>query len=104
MPFGRVPSLTPAEAHAALRRGELRLVDVREPAEVIRGRVPGAESIPLRELGARLPELAAGGRVAFLCRSGSRSALAVRAAARAGVDAVNVRGGVVAWARAGLPG
>jgi rhodanese-related sulfurtransferase len=95
-------SLTPAEAAAAHERGELLLVDVREAGELAEARVRGAIHIPLRQLGARLRELD-GRPVAFLCRSGARSALATRTACRAGVKAANVRGGVVAWSRAGLP-
>jgi rhodanese-related sulfurtransferase len=48
-------------------------------------------------------ELQGGNTVAFVCRSGARSARATRAAAKAGLDAVNVSGGVIAWTRAGLP-
>jgi rhodanese-related sulfurtransferase len=99
----RAKTLTPNEAAAALERGELQLVDVREAAELAEARVEGAMHIPLRTLPARLGELDSARPVAFVCRSGSRSAVATRAAARAGLDAANVRGGVVAWARAGLP-
>ena len=100
--FSRVGSITPADAHAALRRGELRLVDVREDDEVAQGAAPGAEHIRLGELDSRMAELQ-GGRVAFVCASGARSAAATRAAAKAGIDASNVKGGMMAWARAGLP-
>jgi rhodanese-related sulfurtransferase len=103
MLFRRTNSLTPREAAAALGRGELELVDVREDAELVEVRVAGATHIPLAQLPTRLGELHGRGRVAFLCRSGARSAIATRAAAKAGLDAANVRGGVVAWARAGLP-
>ena len=41
--------------------------------------------------------------VAFICRSGARSARATRQARAAGIDAHNVRGGMIAWDRAGLP-
>jgi rhodanese-related sulfurtransferase len=100
--FRRPKSLSPAEAASAHERGELQLVDVREHAELAEARVRGAVHIPLRQLGGRLAELD-GRPVAFLCRSGSRSALATRAASRAGLDAANVSGGVTAWGRAGLP-
>jgi rhodanese-related sulfurtransferase len=103
MRLRRSKTLTPNEAAAALERGELQLVDVREAAELAEVRVEGTKHIPLRTLPARLGELDPGRPVAFLCRSGSRSALATRAAARAGLDAANVRGGVIAWSRAGLP-
>jgi rhodanese-related sulfurtransferase len=103
MLFRRSKSVTPSDAAAALRRGELQLVDVRNAAELAGARVEGATHIPLRQLTARLGELDPARPVAFLCHSGARSALATRSAARAGLDAANVRGGVNAWARAGLP-
>ena len=82
--------------------GELVLVDVREPVELRGGRILGAVNIPLRELRFRLQELDPDRRVAFVCRSGARSASAARFASKAGYDAVNVRGGVGAWVRAGM--
>ena len=103
MLFHRSKTVTPSGAAAALARGELQLVDVREAGEVAEARVDGAKHIPLRTLPARLGELDPSLPVAFLCRSGSRSASATRVAARAGLDAANVRGGVIAWSRAGLP-
>ncbi|HZE04528.1 MAG TPA: rhodanese-like domain-containing protein [Solirubrobacteraceae bacterium] len=101
--FRRSKSLTPTEAAAGLDRGELQLVDVRGPAELAQARVAGATHIPLDQLSRRLGELDRGRPVAFLCRSGSRSAAATRAASSAGLDAANVKGGVIAWSRAGLP-
>ena len=101
--FARRPSITPEQAAAAFAKRELVLVDVRQPAELRRGRVRGAINIPLGELRARLHELEHGGQVAFLCHSGARSSRATGVAIKAGYDAVNIRGGVIAWTRAGLP-
>ncbi len=95
--------MSPADVAEALGRGRLTVIDVREPAELRAGRIKGARNIPLGQLGGRLSELQGGATVAFVCRSGARSARATRAAAKAGVEAVNVRGGVQGWARAGLP-
>lgn len=103
MLFRRSNSLTPSEAAASLRRGDLQLVDVRARAELAEASVAGATHIPLGELNGRLGELDRDRPVAFLCRSGSRSAMATRTAAKAGLDAANVTGGVLAWQRAGLP-
>ena len=103
MLFSRTRSITPAEALEQQRAGGLVLVDVREPAEVRQGRIKGARNIPLGQLGARLGELERGKRVAFVCQSGMRSARATKAAAKAGLDAVNVSGGLAGWSRAGLP-
>src|SRR5579875_1725494 len=98
MLFSRKRSITPEQAAAAAAKGELLLVDVREPEQL-----RGAVNIPLCQLRARLDEVQRAGRVAFLCHSGARSARAAAIAARAGYDAVNVRGGMIAWRRAGLP-
>lgn len=103
MLFRRTKTLTPAEAAGALAQGDLQLVDVREGAELAQLRVKGATHIPLGQVAARLGELDRDRPVAFLCRSGSRSAAAARRAAKAGFDAANVQGGIVAWGRAGLP-
>jgi rhodanese-related sulfurtransferase len=101
--FSRTPSIAPAEARERQRRGDLLLVDVREPGEVAAARIPGARSIPLGQLGDRLGELDSEKTVAFVCRSGARSGRAAKAAAKAGLDAVNVSGGLMGWTRDGLP-
>jgi rhodanese-related sulfurtransferase len=103
MLFSRSKSLSPAEALAALQRGELQLFDVPEAAEVSRGAVKGATHIPLGQLQGRLAGLQRDRPVAFICQSGARSARATRAATKAGLDAANVTGGVAGWQRAGLP-
>jgi rhodanese-related sulfurtransferase len=101
--FTRKPSITPEQAQAGVAARELVLVDVRQPAELRSGRVRGAINMPLDQLRARLPELEPGRRVAFLCHSGARSSRATAIAIKAGYDAVNVHGGMIAWQRAGLP-
>lgn len=95
--------IDPLEADRRRRAGELLLVDVRERSEWKDGRAAGARHVPLGTLADALPALAASGQpVAFVCRSGARSASACRAAAKAGVEALNVEGGMGAWQRAGL--
>ena len=103
MLFSRSKSLTPSDAAAALARGELQLIDVRESSELNEARVKGARHIPLGQLPDKLSELDRDRPVAFLCRSGSRSAIATRSATKAGLDAANLKGGITAWTRAGLP-
>jgi adenylyltransferase/sulfurtransferase len=85
------------------------LVDVREPEEREIARIPGAVGIPLGELRTGAPEVlerAAGGRrVVFHCKSGGRSAQALRIAQDAGfADALHVDGGVLAWIERFDPG
>lgn len=97
------PALSVADAARGVRDDGLVLVDVREPRERAGARPAGSRHIPLRELDSRLGELPADRRVAFICQSGARSALAARAAGSRGLEAANVRGGILAWAEAGLP-
>jgi rhodanese-related sulfurtransferase len=90
------------EALDGLRAGRLVLVDVREAGERARAYAPGSQHLPLTELKQRLGSLPAGRQVAFICRTGRRSAMAATAARRAGLDAHNVQGGMNAWEHRGL--
>ena len=103
--FGRrsVEAITAREASDRFFAGELVLVDVRTHREFAQVRVPGAIHIPLHEVGSRLPELRADHAVAFVCRSGHRSKVATRRAARQRPDVLNITGGMSAWLAAGLP-
>jgi rhodanese-related sulfurtransferase len=98
---------TPAAIAPRAATGEVLLVDVREDGEWEAGRAPGAVHVPLGDVERELPRLrarAAGRPIAFICRTGRRSAEAVRLAADAGIaEVVNVDGGMSAWAAAGLP-
>lgn len=80
----------------------LLLVDVRQPAEVARGAIPGAQNIPLGALPQALEQLTQAGQMVIYCQSGMRSAQACAFLAANGISAVaNLRGGIVAWAQAG---
>jgi len=103
MLFQRPKPLTPSEASASFGRGDLRLVDVREPRELAEVSIPGVVHIPLGQLAARIGELDPDLNYAVVCRSGRRSVAATRIAVKAGLEAANVRGGVTAWTAAELP-
>lgn len=79
------------------------VLDVRQPAEFEEARVPGAVLIPLDQLGARIGEVPQDRELNVICRSGGRSATAVKALNEAGYQAVNVAGGTLAWIEAGHP-
>lgn len=95
----------PIDVHAAQRligEGAL-LVDIREPDEHARERIPNARLVPLSRLTTRLNRLGAP-TVIFHCRSGSRTtAAADKLAASADGDAYILSGGLEAWKTAGLP-
>jgi rhodanese-related sulfurtransferase len=98
-------TITPEDAARLLREDGATLVDVREPDEHARERIPGARNLPLSRLEEAEFALHQGRPVLFHCRSGARTeAHAGRLAARAGtVEAYAVAGGLDAWRRAGLP-
>lgn len=79
------------------------LLDVREADEWSAGHAPGAVWIPLGELERARTEVPFNRRIACVCRSGGRSARATETLISWGFDAVNVAGGMKAWAAAGLP-
>lgn len=84
--------------------GGLVLVDVRTPAEVARGTIPGAQSIPLHLLPMNAGVLDKERPVVFYCQSGGRSSQACLYLRQQGHDKLyNLRGGILAWARNGLP-
>jgi len=86
-----------------LQNGEdLLLVDVRTPTEVAQGAIPNAVNIPMHLLPLRAVEVPKGRGVVLYCRSGARSYHACQFLAQQGFDnALNLRGGIIAWARHG---
>ena len=95
-------SVTPAEAAALLEDGAV-LLDVREAHEWRAGHAPKARHIPLAALATRMRELPERRTLVTVCHSGMRSARAAVLLARSGREVVNLRGGMMAWRRAGLP-
>lgn len=96
--------LSSLEVYEQLRAGgRIELIDVREPHERAARYIAGSRHIPLAELGAAASSLDNGRALVFVCRVGARSGLATDEFRRAGFEAYNLSGGMVAWARAGLP-
>jgi rhodanese-related sulfurtransferase len=95
--------ITPARAAELLAEGAIQLIDVREPYEREAGYVEGSRWISLSELTAAAPTIDPQRPVVFVCRVGGRSSMAAWSFARAGYDAHNLEGGMVAWAERGLP-
>lgn len=91
---------------SALQSRGVLLLDVREVDEYTEMHAPGSTLIPLGQLQQRLSEIADYKNlpVAVICRSGNRSAEAIKLLERAGFSAAtNVEGGMNAWQKAGLP-
>ena len=80
------------------------LVDVREQHEWTAGHARGARHIPLGDLPAKLGELPREAPVYLICATGNRSRNAAAFLTKHGfARPISVRGGTVAWQRAGLP-
>ncbi len=74
------------------------VLDVREPQEFQICRIPGSTLIPLGDLPKRLGELEGRGEMIVHCKSGVRSAKAVKLLREAGFTrAQNLRGGILRW-------
>ncbi len=99
-----LPETDPAEAAPEIAAGRAVLLDVRDPHEWAAGHAVGAVHIPLTRLASRIDEVPRDRTVYVICASGNRSKVAAQILHRAGIEsAVNVRGGTIAWMRAGLP-
>jgi rhodanese-related sulfurtransferase len=79
------------------------VIDVRQPAEWRTGHILGSLNLPLMQLASRLHRLPNDKTIVTVCASGHRSAVAARTLHRAGYQAENLKGGMRAWTRAGLP-
>jgi rhodanese-related sulfurtransferase len=98
------PEITVEELEELLDDRDVRVLDVREDWEFKRGHLPGAVSLPSKQLAGRAAKLPRNVRYAVICQSGSRSRSATDFLIAQGFEgAVSVRGGVGAWARSGRP-
>ena len=101
-----IPTIDADELRELLADGaDVTLVDVREPAEVAAGAIPGARHIPLAQLltehgRARVPRT---GTVVTYCQVGPRSERAAAVLIADGVDALSLRGGYPGWVATAVP-
>jgi rhodanese-related sulfurtransferase len=106
----RVQNLTVDQVAAELAQGEVTLIDVREPAELQNGVIPGAIHAPRGMLefyadptsAYHRPEFDPNRRIILHCASGGRSALAADTLQQLGyTNVAHLDGGFKAWAGAG---
>lgn len=94
-----VPEISVTELKSKLDAGSIVLLDVREPFEYEVARIPGSKLIPLGDLHSRMSELDSADEIFIHCKSGVRSATALRQLQKAGFSKLfNVTGGILAWA------
>jgi rhodanese-related sulfurtransferase len=82
---------------------DLQVIDVRETYEHEAGHITQARHIELERLAAQAETIDRDRPVYFHCRLGVRSAMATQAFRASGYEAYSMRGGLMAWAEAGLP-
>lgn len=90
--------------HKWIGDGEkVRLIDVRTPQEVAQGVIAGYEFVPMHMIPMTPIELDDDEKLVIYCRSGARSAQVCMFLAQQGIEAYNLRGGIISWAHAGFP-
>ena len=80
------------------------LLDVRNPGEYEIARIPGSVLVPLPEIESgegvqKVKDLLNGHRLIAHCKMGGRSAKALGILKEAGIEGINVKGGITAWSR-----
>jgi rhodanese-related sulfurtransferase len=81
----------------------IQVLDVRQPTEWRHGHIDGSQNLPLVQLRRHLATLPREKTIVTVCASGHRSNVAARALQRAGYQVANLKGGMHAWTKAGLP-
>ncbi len=100
-PFKRISAKECAEM---LKKGNVALIDVRNPNEYIAAHIKGSVLIPVDELYGRIDEVPEGEPIIFHCAVGVRSALACEIGAAMGrAECYNMEGGMDAWKASSLP-
>jgi adenylyltransferase/sulfurtransferase len=103
---GAVPTITVAELKTLIdgRLEDVLLLDVRNPQEAEIAVIPGSVLMPLDRIESGeaiedVRQLALGKKLYVHCKLGGRSAKALIALGRHGIEGVNVAGGIDAWSQ-----
>lgn len=90
--FKSVPSVSQEELKELLKK-KVSIIDVREPHEYQMGHIPGAKNIPLATVG----NYESNEPVYVICQSGMRSKQGTSVLINKGIEAYNVKGGMMSW-------
>jgi hydroxyacylglutathione hydrolase len=97
----RIEELDAPAVQEGMKAGAFFPLDVRRAAEFAEGHVSGARNIAHTRLAAHVEELPRDRTILVNCHSGARSARACALLERSGRKAVNLKGGILAWAACG---
>ena len=100
----QIPEMTVKELKQLIDSGakDFVLLDVRNPNEYQICQIPGSVLVPLPDIEqgagvAKVKELLNGHRLIAHCKMGERSAKALAILKEAGIEGINVKGGITAW-------
>jgi adenylyltransferase/sulfurtransferase len=101
-----IPEMTVQELKQLLDSGagDVVLLDVRNPHEYEIAKIPGSVLVPLSDIEngpgiAKVKEILNGHRLVVHCKSGMRSVKALGILKQAGIDGINLKGGIIAWSQ-----
>ena len=103
--MSRLKEINAKELFAMIQdKNHLELIDIRTPAEIERGVIPNAKTLPMHLIPLHINYFSLSQKqIVIYCRTGSRSAQACRFLNEQGVNnVINLRGGIVKWASGGL--
>ncbi|MEG4057143.1 MULTISPECIES: molybdopterin-synthase adenylyltransferase MoeB [unclassified Microcoleus] len=100
----QIPEMTVTQLKELIDSGakDFVLLDVRNPNEYQICQIPGSVLVPLPDIEqgagvAKVKELVNGHRLIAHCKMGGRSAKALGILKEAGIEGINVKGGITAW-------
>lgn len=101
-----IPEITVQELKEIIDRGaeEYVIIDVRNPNEYEIAAIPGTVLVPLPEIEQgqgieKIRSLLNGHKLIAHCKMGGRSAKALAILQKAGIEGINVKGGISAWSQ-----
>jgi len=103
--MSRLKEINAKELFAMIQdKNHLELIDIRTPAEIERGVIPNAKTLPMHLIPLHINYFSLSQKqIVIYCRTGSRSAQACRFLNQQGINnVINLRGGIVKWASGGL--
>ncbi|MET0111354.1 MULTISPECIES: molybdopterin-synthase adenylyltransferase MoeB [Limnospira] len=103
---GSLAEMTVTELKSLIDSGadDFVLIDVRNPNEYEIAKIPGSVLIPLPDIEQgkgveQVKEIVNGNRLIAHCKMGGRSAKALGILKEAGIEGINVKGGITAWSK-----
>jgi rhodanese-related sulfurtransferase len=103
--MSRLKEIKPGElVNLIQKNNRLELIDIRTPAEIKRGVIPNAKTLPMHLVPLNVDYFSMSqNQIIIYCRTGSRSAQVCRYLNKQGIfNVINLRGGITQWASGGL--